>query len=382
MRFSETIGHQSVQNQLLRLAQSGRVPHALLFLGPEGNGKLALALALAQYLLCENPGPEDSCGVCPQCSKASKLIHPDLHFTFPAIGANATSDKFMPQWREAVAEHPYFNANMWLRRIGAENQQGNITREECVQIVRTFSLKPFEGAYKILLIWLPEYLGKEGNRLLKLIEEPPDQSVFILIAENQELILNTILSRCQLIPVPAFTDEELVDCLVQQADVPDPIARAAAPLADGDFNEALGLTGSEENDHAQRFVDWLRKCYAGNGAELVPWVEAFSKLGREPQKHFFRYGLHFLRELLVLDQAPGHPARLRPTELETAQKLVKVLPSEKLGFLMDLFSEGIYHIERNANPRILMLDASIRVNRIMRLPLNKLEKPWLVQDVR
>ena len=213
MQFAEVVGQRSVVDSLLRMVSSERIPHALLFLGPEGCGKLTLALALARYLLCERPSAGDCCNECSACLKTGKWIHPDLHFSIPTVGPKATSEAFLTHWRQALAENPYQNVNQWLQRIGAENKQGNITKEECVNIVRKLSLKTVEGRYKILIMWLPEYLGKEGNRLLKLIEEPPADTFFFLVAERQELILNTILSRCQLVHVQPLPDELVAEAV-------------------------------------------------------------------------------------------------------------------------------------------------------------------------
>jgi DNA polymerase III subunit delta' len=365
MRFSDVIEQEPIKDQLRRMAQSERLPHALLLLGPEGSGHLPLALAFAQYVLCEARGTEEACGQCPNCQKASRYVHPDLHFSFPTIGSSAVSDHFLPHWREALTQTPYHNTQQWLQRIGAENQQGNITKDECVAIVRKLSLKTFEAGRKILLMWMPEYLGKEGNRLLKLIEEPPEDTLFILVAENQELILNTILSRCQLLAVPPLADEAVSDGLLRRG-IPAERAQAASQLANGNFNEALALTADMESDHAARFLDWLRLCYRGNGGAIVPWVETFASLGRENQKNFFRYGLHFFRELLALQLAGAERVRLRAPELETAQKLSAVLSYEKIRPIAGLFNDCIYFIERNANQKAMMLDSSIQLHRFMK----------------
>ena len=365
MRFSDIIGQDRIAQQLRLMVASERLPHALLFLGPEGSGHLPMAVALAKYILCSNRTPEEACGQCANCQKAERYIHPDWHFSFPTIGTNATSDRFLTEWREAIHQQPYLNANQWLQKIGTENQQGNITREECVQIVRKLSLKTFEGDSKILFMWMPEYLGKEGNRLLKMIEEPPDQTIFILVAENQDLILNTILSRCQLIAFPPLSDEAIEEGLLAQKGVSRARAQAIAQLANGNFNEAVSLAGEMESDHAQRFLDWLRHCYRGNGATLVPWVEDFSRLGRENQKHFFRYGLHFLRELLALQLTGAAHVRLRPDELDSAKKLSAVLTYEQIRPIVGLFNDCIFYIERNANQKVMMLDSSIQLHHIM-----------------
>ena len=348
------------------MVHSGRLPHAILFLGPEGSGHLPMALALTRYILCSERTSEEACGHCPNCLKTERYIHPDWHFSFPTVGTNGVSEQFMSEWREALAQSPYLNVNQWLQRIGTENQQGNITKEECVQIVRKLSLKSFEGNFKILTMWMPEYLGKEGNRLLKMIEEPPDETIFILVAENQDLILNTILSRCQLVAFPPLTDETVQEGLISQLGLESSRAQAIAQLANGNYSEALALSAEMESDHAVRFLEWLRQCYRGNGATLVPWVEDFAKLGRESQKHFFRYGLHFLREFLALKLSGAPMIRLRPVELETAQKLSSVLSYEQIEPIVNLFNDCIYYIERNANQKVVLLDSSIQMHRFMK----------------
>jgi len=366
MLFSDIIGQESVKQRLRRMASGGRMPHALLLLGPPGTGKLALALAMAQYVLCRQRSAEEACGQCSSCKKASKLIHPDVHFAYPTIGSKATSEDYLPQWREALSERSYLNANEWLQRIGAENQQGNITKEECVGIVKKLSLKTFESDHKVLILWLPEYLGKEGNRLLKLIEEPPEQTLFLLVAENQELILNTILSRCQIVNVKPVADEAVEQGLIK-AGLPEEKARSTAYLANGNFREALRLSEEPDNDNAQLFLDWMRNGYRGDPIKMVKWSESFAKRGRENQKHFLRYALHFLRELCLLKVA-GPDARLRLQEQEaaSAKKMADVLELEQAEQLSRLFSDCAFAVERNANPKVLFLDASIKMHQILK----------------
>lgn len=366
MQFSEVIGQTGVKQLLRQMVTNDRTPHALLLLGTPGSGHLALALAFAQYVLCENKTAIESCGACRHCTKMQKLIHPDVHFSFPTVGTNAVSDSFMTQWRAALLDNPYLDVNQWLQRIGADNKQGNITKEECVNIVRKLSLQAFESDYKLLLMWLPEYLGREGNRLLKMIEEPPEKTIFILIAEQAELILPTILSRCQTIKVNPLPDEEVVAGLQEKKGVPLERAQAAAYLANGNFNEALQMLEYEESDHANLFLDWLRRCYKGNGVELVRWVEKFAGVGRENQKHFLKYGLHFLREFMVLKLTNNGAVRLRANELTTAQNLLPIIELEQLEKMADLFNHCAYYVERNANPKVLFLDASIQVNQILK----------------
>lgn len=366
MRFSDIIGQSSAKGRLRRMAGGGRMPHALLLLGPAGAGKLALALAYAQYVLCSDRGAEDACGRCPNCIKASKLIHPDLHFSYPTVGSKMTSESFLPQWRAAMADNPYLNANEWLQRIGAENKQGNITKEECVSIIRKLSLKTFESTHKVLILWLPEYLGKEGNRLLKLIEEPPERTLFILVAEQQELILNTILSRCQIVKIHALQDEEVKQGLMAKG-LPEAQAEPAAYIANGNFNEAQKLAGGQGNNYAQLFLEWMRNGYQGQPVKMVKWSENFAGQGRENQKHFLQYALHFLREITLLIAA-GEAVRVRLPEKEqqSARKMAAVMDIEQVEQLSRLFSDCAYAVERNANPKVLFLDASIKMHHILK----------------
>ncbi|MFT5802105.1 MAG: DNA polymerase-3 subunit delta' [Nonlabens sp.] len=367
MQFDQITGHNKLKMQLCQLAQDARIPHAQIFLGPEGCGKLALAIAFAQYVLCENKKEAESCGQCSACTKASKFIHPDIHFSFPVVGSKMTSNHFLTEWRQALQENVYMDINKWLQNIGAENKQGNINVDECNSIIKKLSLKTFEAEYKILIIWLPEYLGKEGNRLLKLIEEPPENTLFLLVAEDQERILQTILSRCQLMKINRLSDADITSALQQKypGTAADRLA-AVTHMANGNLNEALKIFQQAENDQAALFLDWLRKCYQGNGANLVKWVEAFAKIGRENQKQFVQYALHFMREFLQLTIAPGSPVRLLNNELTTAKKLTKVITAMHVMEITGLLDDCYYHIERNANPKILFLDASIKINKIIK----------------
>jgi DNA polymerase-3 subunit delta' len=388
--MQETIGQQRTKDFLASLAASERVPHALLFLSPTGGGGLALANEFAQLLQCERsgigpktesggmfedepvpitelkPGGFEACGECSSCRKAQAFAHPDIHYSFPAVGANVVSTNFLKEWRLFLTETPYADVNSWLQRLGADNKQGNINKDECNAILKKLSLKAFEGRYKILVMWLPEYLGKEGNRLLKLIEEPPEQTIFLLVAENQDLILNTILSRCQLVKLDPLSDEVVAQGLVQQRGIGLERARQIAFLSGGDYGAALSAADAPATDDAQLLLDWLRKCWRGHAVEMVRWTEDFAKLGRENQKQFLQYGLHFLREMLSLVSTGNPTMRLRPEELATAQNMAKVLDFEKIAKIVGLLNDNIYYIERNANPKILFLDTSIRMHQIMK----------------
>jgi DNA polymerase III subunit delta' len=371
VQFNTITGQHAAKELLRKMADSERIPHALMLLGMPGSGGLSLAIAFAQYVLCEDRKDGEACGRCSNCVKAAKFVHPDIHFSFPAVGTNVTSGTYASEWRKALAENPYLDANQWLQRLGAENKQGNINKVECLQIIRKLSLKTFEGRYKILVMWLPEYLGKEGNRLLKLIEEPPENTLLLLVAQNQELILNTILSRCQLVKVGHLSDEEIEQGLVSRMGLAAEKARSVAHLANGDFNEALKIAQQPENDHAGLFLDWLRKCYVGNGVEMTALADKLAALGRENQKQFLQYALHFLREYTQLKTsataaANGRGIRLMAPELDAAQKLTRLIGLGQIQRIAQLFSDCAYYVERNANQKILFLDASIQLNKIIR----------------
>ncbi|MEL7219856.1 MAG: hypothetical protein AAGJ93_00975 [Bacteroidota bacterium] len=367
MLFKAVIGQQQPQALFRQMVASNRLPHALLLLGTPGSGSLALALALAQFLLCENAEEQDdACGNCSHCNKVSKLIHPDLHFSFPTVGSKVVADNLLSQWREALLQNPYLEVNDWLQHIGAENKQGNINKDECQNIMRKLSLKSFESPRKIMLLWLAEYLGNEGNRLLKLIEEPPENTVFILISENQEMILNTILSRCQLVKVNALSEEEVSAGLVQQLQLAPEAASAIAQLAAGNFNDALKMAQQEENDQAIRFLNWMRVCYKGTPKEMIDWVNQFAGLGRENQKHFLRYALHFWREFLILKTIGESGVRLREREKQTAIGMAKVIDLDQLEAIIHLLDECSFHITRNAHPKVLFLDTSIQIHHIIK----------------
>lgn len=371
MQFKNIIGQEAVKTHLSKLVGNDRMPHAQIFLGQQGTGSLALAVAFAQLVLCENKSAnnfEDSCGRCRSCIKVSKFIHPDVHYSYPTVGSKMISTRFLKDWKAALEENPYLNVNQWLKKLGADNKQGNITKDECESIIKKLSLKTFEGSHKILIMWLPEYLGKEGNRLLKLIEEPPENTLFVLVAENDELILNTILSRCQVVKINPLLDEEIIKILKEKHQLDHDKAFNIARLANGSYNEALQLINEVEDDNAKLFLDWFRICYKGNGEEMVNWVnKEASKLGREGQKQLIDYALHFLRELLALKLTQQQDQlRLQAREAQTAIKMVKVLDHIQISKMMELFNDVYYYIERNANGKILFLDTSIQLHKIFR----------------
>jgi len=367
MQFKEIVGQQAVKQRLLNTVKENRVSHAQLFLGPEGSGSLALAVAYAQYLSCEDKQPDDSCGVCSSCRKYEKYVHPDLHFSYPffASDKNDTALSFIEQWREALLANPYLSLDTWRGYLQADNKQANINIAECHHILKKLSLKPFESAYKILILWLPEYLDKEGNTLLKIIEEPQPNTVFLLVAQNQDQILNTILSRTQLVKIPALPYSEVREFLINEKGVPAQTAEEAAYLSNGNLSEALGMLHQETKSYHEAFLDWLRKCYGNKGLEMMKFVEAIAKAGREGQKNFIRYGISYIRECCLMMSGAANLVHLPAAEKETAQKMAAVMTLDMAEAISDVLEKAHYAVERNANPKILFLDVSLQIIKIL-----------------
>jgi DNA polymerase-3 subunit delta' len=368
MQFKEIVGQAAVKQRLIETVKSGRVSHAQLFLGPEGSGSLALALAYAQYISCENPGADDSCGECASCRKYSKLIHPDLHFSYPFFAKHKedTAQSFIAEWREAFLNNPYLDLEAWRYSLDAENKQANINIAECHQILQKLSLKPFEGEYKILIMWLPEYLDKEGNTLLKIIEEPPHKTLFLLVAQNQDQILSTLLSRTQLVKIPALSDTDIAAHLQAQGVSPER-AQSIAFLSEGNLQAAQNLLKDIENDNFSLFTDWMRICFGDKGQAILDFVEGFSKSGRENQKAFLRYGIHFLRECILMLSGAVNLVRLSEREQNVALNFSqKVLSLAKAEAIIAELEKAHYHVERNANPKILFLDVSLQFVKILK----------------
>ncbi|HEX3385063.1 MAG TPA: hypothetical protein VHS53_07750 [Mucilaginibacter sp.] len=367
MQFKHIIGQEAVKQRLINTVKDNRVSHAQLFLGPEGSGSLALAVAYAQYLSCEDKQADDSCAVCSSCRKYQKLAHPDLHFSYPffAKDKNDTALTFIEQWREALLANPYLSLDIWRGYLDAENKQANINIAECHQIIKKLSFKPFESVYKVLILWLPEYLDKEGNSLLKIIEEPQPNTLFLLVAQSQDQILNTILSRTQLVKIPALTYDDIKQELMENQHQTELAASEIAYLSNGNMSEALAMLNEETKSFHALFVQWLRLCYANKGQEIMSFVEQVSKLGRENQKNFLKYGISFIRECCLIMARADSLVHLPPNELDTAQKMTKVMNTASAQAISEELEKAHYHVERNANPKILFLDVSLQIVKVL-----------------
>ncbi|MBC8033986.1 MAG: hypothetical protein H7Y03_07565 [Chitinophagaceae bacterium] len=371
MQFKDVIGQEALTLHLGEIVQHNRLSHALLFLGKEGSGALAAALAFAQYVVCDNKNG-DSCGVCSACSKAAKYIHPDIHYSYPVIskksGDKPVSSDFIQEWREFVKLSSYGNAYDWLQFIGAENKQGNITAHECNDIIRKLSLKSFESEFKILLMWLPEYLGNEGNKLLKLIEEPPPNTLFILVAENESLILQTILSRCQLVKVPLPGVKDIEKALISRAGLSSVQARQLAGICEGNYREALQLMQHAGEDWQETLREWLNAILKTGPVSQVKWIEEVSKSGREKQKQFLRYFTHLLEQSIRLRimGTETNAISIADNEMDFALRLNKMTDIPQQQAIIEELDKATYYVERNANPKMLFHALTIKLYHIIK----------------
>jgi DNA polymerase-3 subunit delta' len=327
-----------------------------------------MALAFAQYVVCENRGA-DACGVCPSCQKAQRLIHPDIHFSYPVIpkkaGDKPVSSDYSVEWREFIAQYPYGNVYDWLQFIGAENKQGNITAQECNEINRKLSLKSFESGYKILVLWMPEYLGNEGNKLLKLIEEPPADTLFLLVAENESLILPTILSRTQLVKIPLPEAADISAALIERLGLGAEQARQIAVLSEGNYHEALQLLRHADDDWQGVLRDWLNAVLKNGPVAQVKWIEEISKSGRERQKQFLRYFNHVLEQAVRLRYLDGVQLPIPEGERDIAMRLNKIADIAQQRAIIEELDNAAYYIERNAHAKMLFHALTIKLYHIL-----------------
>ena len=371
MQFNDIPGLEDVKHNLVHAVDNNHLAHALLFYGPEGSGVLALALALATYVNCENKDivNHDSCGACSSCTKINKLIHPDLSFVFPYANikealktkgekVELSSDVFLPEWRKFIGNHPYGNLSDWAKQIEADNKAMLIPVEESRQIIRKLTLKSYEAEYKIMLIWLPEVMRQEAaNAILKVLEEPPYKTLFLLVAQQPDAIITTILSRTQKVRVRPFTDEEITKFLTDKLSFFAQEASQKAFLADGSIRRAMNIAEGTSSDVGMQFRDWLRICFMSSKLnEGLAWAETFSAMTKDDQKGFFQMGLNYFREGLLIVNDAEEILRLEEEEKEFIKKLGKFLSNEKIEQILRLFSDAIIQIDRNANVRILMTD--------------------------
>lgn len=376
MLFQEIIGQESVKKRLIHSVSDNRVSHAQLFLGPEGSGSLALALAYARYLCCENKSSEDSCGICSSCVKYNKLAHPDLHFVFPVNtspiydGTKPLSDYFLEHWRKSLLSNPYLNLNQWYEAIGIEKKQGLINAEESHEIIKKLALKAYESEYKIMIIWMPEKMNPSAsNKLLKLLEEPPEKTVFLLVCENQEQLLSTILSRTQLVKILRLSDAGIENGLIKNQNLSPETAKSIAFLCDGNYNEALQLIDANDNEklYSATFISWMRFCYQVKVPDIMKWVEDVSAHGREKQKSFLNYAIQMIRESLLLNYADKSMVKLNGDIFDFLTKFAPFIHGANCMSMTEELNRAYSHIERNANPKILFLDLSFKMMKLLKV---------------
>jgi len=356
MLFKDVLGLYHIKNHLASSSDMGRIAHAQLFVGPEGSGTLPMALAYVQYLVCgningENEGGNQTCNL-----KFDSLSHPDVHFAFPTsnsdkVKSHAVSNHYMEEWRQFLKEQPYGNLFDWYRLIGIEKKQGQIGVDEAMDVVKKLALKSYEGGYKVMLIWMAEKMNTAAaNKLLKLIEEPPEKTVFLLITEDEEQILQTIRSRCQILHFPPLAEAIIADALVERGLIREEALRLAHE-ANGNFNKAIDLMNNDSEDlvFEKWFVQWVRSAFKAKGNkaaihDLIMWGEEVAKTGRETQKKFLKYCLAVMRQL---------------------KKFAPFVHENNIVSIVEELENAMYHIERNGNSKIILTDLSIKLTRLL-----------------
>lgn len=374
MLFADIPGLHDLKGQLIKGVKQNHIAHAQLFLGRPGTANLPMALAYANYLNCENRGEQDACGICPSCTKNAKFIHPDFHFSFPvAANDEVKSDQakissgFLKYWRSFLLEDPFQSVENWVDHIGVGNKQLNISRDESRQIIKNLSLKAFEGRYKLMLIWLPEFMHPSAaNALLKIIEEPSDKTIFLLVSNNQAKLLGTITSRTQSVFVPAYTDSEIADFLVQRHNVETSKAAQLAHVSQGDLHKAISLKDDLAEDTQQEFEKWMRECYMADFGQLVKRSEQFHKSSKVHQQQWFIHAGNIIREALIAGIQSDSLMRIPAEDKQFVKNFSKTVNLEKAASMSELLSESAYFLERNASPKMTFMNVSIEFMKLFR----------------
>ena len=367
MFFKDIIGQEEAKKRLIKEINEGKIAHARLFCGSEGIGKLPLAIAYARYLSCEHPSHEDACGTCPNCIKYNNLAHPDLHFVFPVIkkkNKETTSDDYLAEWRELMKENPYFNLRTWGNRMGAENQQAQIFVKESDEIIRKLSLKSSQGGYKIMIIWLPEKMNVEcSNKLLKLLEEPPAQTIFLLISEAPNMLLETILSRTQRFNINGIEEGKIAEVLQTQYGIQPNDAINIAHRCEGNFLKALETIHlNEENEFFfESFIALMRLSYQRKVRDMKLWSENISSIGRERQKNFLTYCLRMVRENFMYNFHESSITYLSPEEQNFSTRFSPFINERNVIGIMTELEEAQRHIEQNVNARMVFFDFALKM---------------------
>ena len=370
MRFSKIPGLSNEKKRLVDSFNSNTIHHAMLFVGQRGSANLSLALAFATYINCKSRG-DDSCGLCSSCNKMDKLIHPDVNFIFPVapttkINKEIISDKFIESWRSSVIESPYLTVEDWFEIYGFENKQPNISKDEVRNLVKKLSLKPFESVFKINIIWLPEYLNiSTANAMLKILEEPPGNTLFFIVTNNHQKLISTIRSRVQLFKVKRFSDEDMKEYLSLSQSVSESEVDQAIYLSDGDLNKAEKYLYASNSEDLEKIKVWMRSCYTQNFQEINSQVEWFNSLSKIKKRTFLIYSLKLMREALVsgIDESLS---KISDGEMSFISKFRTTLDSDDFENIIIFLDESIRFLDRNANPKILFLDLSIKISNLFK----------------
>jgi len=377
MQFNKIIGQKPAIQRFIQTVQTSRISHAQLLNGPEGAGKLRLAIAYAQYVSCKQRTETDSCGKCPSCLKYEKLIHPDLHFVYPVVKTKKfdkpVSDNFIAEWRNFILNNKKQQLEVWLEFMGNENSQAGIFAQESSEIIRKLNLKTFESEYKIMVIWLPEKMNtSSANKLLKMIEEPPKKTLFLLVSDYPDQIINTIQSRSQFIKIPKIDDESLAQGLIDFHEVEIDKALEIAKLANGNLYKAIDSinAGEIEQHNLKMFIDLMRLCYGAKVIELQKWIDEITTIGRERQKGFLQYSLRVIRGNFILNKMKNNPVSmlgLTKQELEFSSKFYTFIHQNNISGISDELNLAFKHIERNGTDKIIFLDLALKLIRLIRI---------------
>ena len=380
MLFKDILGQDHIKNYLITTANAGRIPHAQLFIGPEGSGTLPMAMAYAQYILCNNSDGENTTGNSACNLKFEHISHPDMHFVYPITstdevkGDSVVSTNFLDQWRGFVKENPYGSLFDWYKKLEIPKKQGIISVKESAAINKNLSLKAYEGGYKVMIIWMADKMRTDAaNKLLKLLEEPPEKTIFILISESIDDLLQTIISRCQVVDFLALPEQVITDALIATHKVEANLAKKIAHQCEGNYNKALHLLHKDDDDSVfeEWFINWVRAAFKAKGnasviADLISWSTTIAKEGRETQKNFLQFCIQFFRQALLLNYKATDLVYLEPN-FENF-KLEKFAPFVHGNNIIDIFKEledAMYHIERNGNSNIILTDLSIKLTRLL-----------------
>lgn len=369
MLFKEIPGQQAVKEKLISLYNQQRLPNTLMLSGGEGCGSLALAVAFAQYIMCTGEKDNDSCNQCDNCSKTSSFVHPDLHFSFPVINSDGakTSDAFLTEWRTALSENPFMSYRQWIDGIkdkDEQNKQGNITAEECRTVIRKLSLKSYEGGKKITIVWLPEFMGNSSNILLKILEEPPEDTHFIFVTEEINKILATVISRTQIINVPPLGFDEIRDFLIEKFEIESSNATNISYISKGNICSAIDLTDETDTAYTDNIRNWFLHCYSRNNKNIFDWINSTSTMGREKIKKLLENCIYVLNESLHCILIENYKPKVPDANEKFVRDLSKILTAEKIQSIYTEINHTIYHIERNANAKISLTNLSFSVRNI------------------